>query len=143
VEKVAKPARVLTFIGERTKKSSNGETAMFASAQVRVITMAASVPISLAALSAAPAQADQDDGELPLTPPPFESTNTQVETVSPEQPSGSVGVTLFTVLAGPVGLALSGVTTAAAVSSASAYVAQPYNATSGFPGERGPAGGLE
>jgi hypothetical protein len=138
---VAKPASDLTFIGERTNKSSY-EAAMFASAQVRVIAVSVASALSTAP-AMAQAGADQDDG-LPLTPPPLESSNTQVETVNAEQPSGSAGVALFTVFAGPVGLALAGVTTAAATSSAAAYVAEPYSQTPRLlPGERGPAGGLE
>jgi hypothetical protein len=97
---------------------------MFASAQARVMAL----PISIAyAFAIAPALAQsqpQEDGELPLTPPPLESANPNYEATPSAQPSGATGLVLMAALFGPLGFALGGLSLAAAsgdISSSSTF----------------------
>jgi hypothetical protein len=97
---------------------------MFSSAQARVMAL----PISIAyAFATAPALAQsppQEDGELPLTPPPLASANPNYEATPSAQPSGSTGLVLMAALFGPLGFALGGLSVAAAsgdISSSSTF----------------------
>jgi hypothetical protein len=98
---------------------------MFSSAQARVMAL----PISIAyAFATAPALAQsppqEEDGELPLTPPPLASANPNYEATPSAQPSGSTGLVLMAALFGPLGFALGGLSVAAAsgdISSSSTF----------------------
>ena len=87
---------------------------MFASAQARVMALAVSVAYAFATAPALAQSQPQEDDELPLTPPPLESANPNYEATPSAQPSGSTGLALTAALFGPLGVALGGISVAAA-----------------------------
>jgi hypothetical protein len=89
---------------------------MFASARIPTIALAVLFAFAFATAPAMARASDDEAQGLPLTPPPVESSTPHDEGAPTAQPSGSIGFAMLAALLGPLGLALGGVTTAAAVS---------------------------
>jgi hypothetical protein len=89
---------------------------MFASARRATIALMVLVAFVFTTARATAQAPDDQDGELPRTPPPVELSTAHDEPASAAQPSGSLGFALVAALLGPIGLALGGVTAASATS---------------------------
>jgi hypothetical protein len=110
---------------------------MLTSVQVRGIALAvavASASTPAPARAQAPPREHEDEG-LPTKAPDFENWDARNETAHEAQPKGSAGVALFLALFGPVGLALGGLSVAAAADN----VIVPFS--TGGPHPSSPAGG--